>query len=101
MKTYLWPALLALALSACAASPAELKAAQMQREKIANGFDLTADGWQNLGVNEEQQLHYRKLADEARKGNAGKELAPDSLLNRLLKAVLGEPPGTARMPAPD
>jgi hypothetical protein len=101
LKISLWPALLALAISACASSPAEHHAAQIQRDKIAADFDLTADGWQTLGVNEEQQQHYRKLAEEARKGQASKELAPDSLLNRLLRAVLGAPPGAARMPVPE
>jgi outer membrane PBP1 activator LpoA protein len=95
LKNPLWPVLLALALSACAASPAELKAAQLKRDQIATGYELTADGWQRLGVNEEQQAHYRKLADEARKAPAGKDFQADSALNRLLKAILGQPPGAA------
>ncbi len=92
LKSSLWPVLLALTISACASSSAELKAAQLQRDKIANGFDLTADGWQHLGVNEEQQARYRKLAEDTRKGPKNQELAPDSLLNRLFKALLGTPP---------
>ncbi|MCV2359394.1 MULTISPECIES: hypothetical protein [Roseateles] len=98
MKQALLQALLiALALAGCAASPADLQAARAERERIANNFELTADGWQSLGVNEEQQALYRKLAIEARKPSASKELAPDSFLNRLIKAVLGAPAG----PAPD
>lgn len=92
------PTLLALLLSGCAASHADLKAAQAERERIANNFELTADGWQSLGINEEQQALYRKLAVEARKPSAKPDLAADnSLLNRLLKAVLGGQAG----PAPD
>jgi hypothetical protein len=91
LKTLLSLALLVLALNGCAASQAELKAAQAKRERIANDYDLTADGWQSLGVNQEQQERYRKLADQARKNAAEGEVASDSLLIRLIKAVFADP----------
>ena len=94
MKTSLWTALLALALSACASTPAELEAAKMEREKIANGFELTADGWQRLGVNVAQQAHYRKLAEETRKAPPPRPARADSPLNRLFKALLAPPAGS-------
>ncbi|MCV2356096.1 hypothetical protein LNV09_18290 [Paucibacter sp. B2R-40] len=96
LRIHLFTAILTIVLSGCASSPAALQAAQAEREKVANNFELTADGWQSLGINEEQQALYRRLAIEARKPSPSPELAPDSLLNRLIKAVFGTAPGTNR-----